>query len=338
MDAQFLNRFNLSFNYARSVNTDQILEVPVSAVTGYVTQWQNAGRLSGNVWELTLGANIIRSNVINWDVNLLFDRITQTVDQLNREGYAIVSGGIFRIEEGEDFGTLYGRKWARTLEQVANQVPDGNTLEEYYTINNQGYVVRSETIGTSEEEPIQIKDEEGNFLEAKIGSVIPDFNLNFTSNLSWKNLDAYFLLSYQQGGQTYNHMRRYMMVNGVSATLDQFGRPQNEIKSQRYYNRLTTWNNEYFVEDATFLKLREISIGYNIRRDQLNNFIGLENVKISLIGRNLFSLTRYSGFDPEAGQSEGGLDSNVLKFDLSSYPNYATVSGSIQVTFQHHSL
>ncbi len=333
LDAQFLDRFNLTFNYVRSVNTDQILEVPVSAVTGYVTQWQNAGRLSGQVWELSLGANLIRKNNMYWDVNLLFDRMTQTVDQLNRDGYAIVSGGIFRIEEGKDFGTLYGRKWARSLDQVANQLPEGETLEEYFAVNNQGYVVRTETIGTTEEEPIQIRDDEGNFVESEIGSVIPDFNANLTSNFSWKNLNAYFVFSYQQGGQTYNHMRRYMMVNGVGATLDHYGDPWHEVKAKRYYDRLTDWNNEYFVEDATFLKLREVSVGYTISGAALNNFIGLKNIKVSLIGRNLFTLTRYTGFDPETGQSEEGLDSNVLKFDLSSYPNYATVSGSIQVTF-----
>ena len=333
IDAQFLDRFTLSLNYANSTNTDQILEVPISATTGYVTQWQNAGRLKANIWEASLGASIIRSQNLTWDVNLLYDRITQTVEELNREGYAIVSGGIFRIEEGMDFGTFYGRKWARELEDVANQVPEGETLEGYYTINNQGYVVRTETIGTTEEEPIQIRDEEGNFVEEKIGSVIPDFNANLSSNLIWKNFNLYMLLGYQQGGQTYNHMRRYMMVNGVGATLDQSDDPQNEIKSQRYYDRLTTWNNEYFVEDATFLKMREVSLGYTIDGSRLNNIIGLNNIKISLIGRNLFNLTNYSGFDPETGQSEEGLDSNILKFDLSSYPNYATVSGSIQVTF-----
>ena len=65
----------------------------------------------------------------------------------------------------------------------------------------------------------------------------------------------------------------------------------------------------------------------------LGNALGINNIKISLIGRNLYTLTKYSGFDPETGKSEEGLDSNILKFDLSSYPNYATVSGSIQVTF-----
>jgi TonB-linked SusC/RagA family outer membrane protein len=333
LDAEFLDRISLTFSYANSINTDQILEVPISATTGYVTQWQNAGRLSADVWEASLGANLIRTNNLSWDLNFIWDRITQKVDELNRSGYSIVSGGIFRIEEDVEFGTFYGRKWATKLEDVESQLPDGYELDEYYTINNQGYVVRTEHIGTTMEEPIQIRDEDGNFVEDIIGSVIPDFNANLSSNLRWRNLNFYLLMGYQQGGQTYNHMRRYMMINGVGATLDQSDNARNEIKSNRYYDRLTTWNNEYFVEDASYLKLRELSLGYTFGPQILDNTLGISNIKISLIGRNLYTLTNYSGFDPETGKSEEGLDSNILKFDLSSYPNYATISGSIQVTF-----
>lgn len=333
IDADFLNRFNLTLNYANSINTHQILEVPVSATTGFATQWQNAGKLEAHAWEASLGANLIRRQGLQWDIRLMYDRITQTVIELNRPGYAIVSGGIFRIEEGVPFGTFYGRKWARSLDEVANQVPEGYTLNEYFTLNNEGFVVRTETIGTNEEETIQIMDENRVFVEEAIGSVIPDFNLNLSSNFTWRKLNLFMLFGYQHGGDNYNHMRRYMMVNKVHSILDQTGKPDNEIKSIRYYDRLTTWNNEYFIEDATFLKLRELALSYNISAEALNNFIGLKNIRLSLIGRNILTLTNYSGFDPEAGHSESGVDSSILRFDISSYPNFATYSFSVQVTF-----
>lgn len=333
LDATFLERFSLSLNYSMTENTGQILEVPVSATTGFSTQWQNAGKLQSNVWEATLRANVIKSKDFLWNLTFLWDQVDQEVTELNRPGYAIVSGGIFRIEEGMKFGTLYGRQFATELEQVENQVPEGRALEDYFTINNQGYVVRTETIGTSEEEPIQIQDDNGNYVEDKIGSVIPDFNMNLSSNMQWKNLNFYFQLGYQEGGQTYNHMRRYMMVNKVAKQLDQTSKPWNEVKPVKYYDRLTTWNNEYFVEDATYLKLREISLTYTLDKKILNNFLGINRVKFGVVGRNLLTLTNYTGFDPETGHSEEGLSSNSLKFDLSSYPNYATISGTVQITF-----
>lgn len=333
LDATFMERFSLSLNYSMTENTGQILEVPVSATTGFSTQWQNAGKLQSNIWEATLRTNVIESNDFRWNLAFLWDKVDQEVIELNRPGYAIVSGGIFRIEEGMKFGTLFGRKFATELEQVENQVPDGRTLEDYFTINNEGYVVRTETIGTADEEPVQLQDDDGNYVEDEIGSVIPDFNMNLSSNMQWKNLNFYFQLGYQKGGQTYNHMRRYMIVNKVASQLDQTDKPRNEVKPVKYYERLTTWNNEYFVEDATYLKLREISLTYTLGKKVLNDILGIKRVKVGVVGKNLLTLTNYTGFDPETGHSEEGLSSNSLKLDLSSYPNYATISGTIQITF-----
>jgi hypothetical protein len=124
-----------------------------------------------------------------------------------------------------------------------------------------------------------------------------------------------------------------MIVNGVGAQLDQTGKPRNEVKPVNYYDEFTDWNNSYWVEDATYLKLRELSLDYTFGKDVLNNFLGIKRIKVGARARNLLTLTNYTGFDPETGHSEEGLSSNTLKFDLSSYPTYTTVSGTLQFTF-----
>lgn len=331
-DMTFLNRFSLSANYARAKNTDQILNVPVSAATGFVSQWQNAGDLRSTAIELSLGAELINKKDLQWRVNVLWDRVRQKVIRLNRSGYAIVSGGIFRIAEGEVFGTLYGRRWATSLNEVANQVPEGETLENFFVVNNEGFVVRSSEIGTTEEVPIPIRDDNNVPIEMAIGDINPDFTLNFNSTLNYKNFSLFTLFSWQQGGDIYNHMRRYMNINNVGRQLDQIGRSPNEVKSARYYQQFTSWNNSYFVEDATFLRMREVALTYTFRSDALSR-LGVDNVKLGVIGRNLFTLTGYTGFNPEAGRAEEGVDSNALKFDISSYPVYTTVSGTLGITF-----
>ena len=331
-DMSFLGRFSLSANYARAKNTDQILNVPVSAATGFVSQWQNAGDLESTAIEFNLGVDLIKKNDLQWRVNLLWDRVRQKVIKLNRSGYAIVSGGIFRIAEGEAFGTLYGRDWATSLDEVANQVPEGETLEEYFVVNNEGFVVRTTDIGTTAEVPIQIRDENNVPVETRIGDVNPDFTLNFNSTLTYKNFNFFALLSWQQGGDIYNHMRRYMLVHNVGQQLDQRGKSPNAVKSARYYQELTTWNNSHFVEDATFVRLREIALTYTLRSEVFDK-VGIDNIKVGVIGRNLFTLTNYAGFNPEAGRSQEGVDSNVLKFDLSSYPVYRTITGTVGITF-----
>jgi len=333
LDVELARKIDFSFVYSKSDNSDQILQVPVSATTGFSTQWQNAGRLESRALEASLGIKLISKKNLKWNLNLMWDNISQKVVELNQPGYSIISGGIFRIEEGVEFGTFYGRRFAHSLEEVANQVPEPYTLEEYFVINNEGFVVRTETIGTVDEEPVQILDDNGNYLEDIIGSIVPDFNLNMASSLVFHNFSLNLLLSYQQGGEVYNHMRRHMILNGVGADLDQTGKNGASVKSAKYYVALAKWNNDHFVEDASFLKAREITVSYNIESKILKEKIGLKNMELSIICYNPFIITRYSGFDPETGESEEGVDSNVLKYDLASYPTYTTLSGCIKLTF-----
>src|SRR5699024_4816208 len=80
IDAAFLNRFNLEVNYATTNTIDQILLVPLSAnAGGYTSQWQNAGTLKSTAFEVALGANIIKNNVITWDIGIAADRIRQKI-------------------------------------------------------------------------------------------------------------------------------------------------------------------------------------------------------------------------------------------------------------------
>lgn len=329
IDVEFLNRFSLSANYANGRSKDLILPVPVSAITGASLQYQNAAEIKTTTIEFTLRGSLVETKNTSWDMTLVFDRNRQKVTSLNRSGYAIVSGGIFRIEEGMTFGTLYGRKWARSLNDVANQVPDGQNISDLFVVNNEGYVVRRADIGTPDEQPINIVDSKGAPINAPIGNVNPNFNMSLASDLVIKGFNIFTLFSWQNGGQTYNHSRRYTTA---SAELDQSGKPYNERKPERYYVKLKEWNNEFFVEDADFLALRELGVNYDFRNVRLAG-LNIANIRVGVVGRNLFMITRYSGYSPETGSNQEGLDSNILKFDVHSYPVYRTFSGNIAVTF-----
>ncbi|BDD05832.1 SusC/RagA family TonB-linked outer membrane protein [Aureibacter tunicatorum] len=339
-DVAFLDRFMINANYARSVNTDQILKVPVSAASGFAYQWDNIGTLESNVFEITLHAKVMEKKNFRWDANVTFDRIRQKVQELNRSGFSVVSGGIFRIEEGETLGAMYGQKFATSLNEVSNQVAEGVNVADVFTINNHGYVVRRDQIGTSEEVPMFVLNDDGSRKDMKIGDSNPDFNMNWGNTFTWKGLSVYALLGYQHGGDLVNHSRRYMMVNQVAAEMDATKMGPGEAKAARYYNELTTSTstNSHFIEDATFLRLRELSVNYSFSKQQLDR-MGLgffQAVKVGFIGRNLFTLTKYSGFDPEGGYSGSeseGLSPNILKFDTSSYPPFSTFSGSLSITF-----
>lgn len=145
------------------------------------------------------------------------------------------------------------------------------------------------------------------------------------------------MASWQNGGQVYNHSVRYTTEPKL---LDQSGLPWNSVKPIGYYENsgqtggILGWDNDVLAFDASFLKVREISLSYDIKPSFLEKYV--KNVRFSLIGRNLFTLTTYPGFDPESVKSDPskGVDSNAFRFDSNdSYPLYKMFSGSLAVTF-----
>jgi len=197
-------------------------------------------------------------------------------------------------------------------------------------------VVRRDEIGTINETPVKIKDDNGNVVALPSKSMTPNFNLNFHNTIRFKNLSLYTLWSYQDGGILYNHAVRYTTEPKL---FDQSGKPWNEVKSAAYYSNggqqigMLGWDNDVLVFDATFLKLRELAISYDIKPTQWR-FV--DNIKVSLIGRNILTLTKYPGFDPEGVSADRskGVDANAFRFESNEqYPLYRTFSGSIAFTF-----
>lgn len=335
-DISFLDRFTFSANYSIANNTDQILKVPISPLSGAAFQWQNAGTIRTQAWEATLTTDLIKNKDINWNLGITFDKIKQKITKLNGTPY-MLNGTRFRIEEGIDFGVLYLDKFARSLEEVANQVPAGRKVDEVFAINNQGFVVLRNQIGTIDETPVKVKDNKGNILALPSRNLIPNFNINVNNTFSFKKITFYMLWSYQNGGAVYNHAIRYITE---PALFDQAQKPWNEVKAATYYRNggqtsgVLGWDNDVLLFDADFLKLREISLSYDIAPDFLKPFV--KNMRISLIGRNLLTLTTYPGFDPEgvSADKSKGVDSNTFRFESNEqYPLYKTVSGSIALTF-----
>lgn len=335
-DIRFLDRFDFSFSYSNATNTDQILKVPITPLSGAAFQWQNAGTIKSTAFEASLGYQVIKRTDLNWNVSLLFDRVRQKITKLNATPY-MLNGTRFRIEEGIEFGVLYLDKFARSLDDVKNQVPAGRTVNEWFVVNNQGFVVERTAIGTINEKPVKIRDDKGNIAALPAANFNPDFNMNFTSTLSWKKLTLYALATWQQGGQVYNHSIRYTVEPKL---LDQSGKPWNAVKPIGYYENsgqtggILGWDNDVLAFDATFLKLREVSLSYDFKLASLDKYV--KNFRLSAIGRNLLTLTTYPGFDPETGRRETskGVDANAFRFDSNeSYPIYRMISGSLAITF-----
>lgn len=330
LDVRFLKRFDLSLSYSHKRNTDLPYVMAVSGITGFSYQNINLGEFFIKSYEATLNANLIQKKDMSWDITLTWDKLTQKVGELGRPDF---DSGNMKIKSNETYGKVYGTEFATSLDHVktSKDIKPGQSVEDVFTINNYGMVVKKEYIGTTQEAHMYILDEKGNNKQCYIGNINPDFNMNMTNTFTWKNLTFYFTMSYQQGGLLFNNTKMYMSFAGRNAVLwDMSDRVWAHRKPYGYTNQHARGA---FFEDATFLKMREIALNYRFNNNQLRT-VGLgflKGVKLGVIGRNLFTLTEFSGPDPETRTMEAGVLNGI---DTPKYPSdIRTVTGTITIDF-----
>ena len=143
------------------------------------------------------------------------------------------------------------------------------------------------------------------------------------------------LVDWTQGGNIYNGTRQWPFQDRRDQIFDQSGKPEAEKKPVAYYSYFYNGLNgqALFVEPGTYVKIKEISINYTLVRDQLRK-VGLgrlENVRVGLVGRNLFTFTKYGGYDPEVSGIEG--DPYQFRMDWFHYPHFRTFTGVVEIAF-----
>ncbi len=343
LDMILRGRYSLQLTYATQKTEDQIIQVPQAAVTGFFNQWGNAGTLEGRTYEASLEAQLIRKPGFSWTANVVADRSRHKITEWNRTCF--VSGITFRCA-GETLGIYYGERHV-TDRSGLPAVHTGS--QDQFQLNDDGFLVPVGTGSTWQDRkfgttvtidgvryawglPIVQRDSLGGTALVKIGDANPDFKLGFGNNIRWRGIGLYSLFDAQIGGDIYNSTAQRMYQNFRHVDVDQAGKPEERKKPIDYYtgiyNRAN--NTEYFVEDATYLKLRELSLRYEFGESQLRSFgfgrLGTDRISVALIGRNLFTWTGYSGFDPEVGNA-------TLRQDNFVYPKYRTITAAVEVGF-----
>jgi TonB-linked SusC/RagA family outer membrane protein len=358
--------FNLEYNYSQKTTKDQILLVDLPAATGYSDgQWQNTGALRARTHELAFGARLINSRNTSLMLNIVGDRTRQVINEwdIPARQYAFQQmPTTFFLGEGSDLGVMHGNLWITDIDQLYDdpaKVNDPAWSRDSVMVNEDGYVVRRSAYGTLSESAIKYvtckrEDASGNCLETtnvvQIGDANPDFNLSFNLTLSVNRFTINGLLDWQKGGQLYNGTRQWSFQATRDRDQDQAGKPANDAtcgtisdpmpscprKAAGYYavgfyNGLDP--SSYFVEPGSYAKLKELSVGYTFMSDQLQR-IGLgaiEQLKLGFIGRNVFTITDYSGLDPEVSGVFG--DPFQIKMDWFQYPQFRQFSTVVEITF-----
>ncbi|MBK7291019.1 MAG: SusC/RagA family TonB-linked outer membrane protein [Chitinophagaceae bacterium] len=336
LNVNFLKKFTFEGTYAKSETTDQFLNVNLIPFLndGFSSQYQNAGTVQSNTLELTLGANWLTKGDLSITSNIVFAKVRQKITDFPIPAYTYTDQSqgdqyIFYAKANETYGAMYGRRFVRTLDDMSRQLPAGKTISDY-EVNSDGYVVPVGTQGLVTEIPI-IYSEGGNPWYGKIGDGNADFNMGISNTIRYKGISLYFLLDWKQGGDIYNGKNQRLVFNLASSILDQSNVPVGQKKTFDYYNAFYDGNNsnQYWVEKGTYMKLREVALGYTLNSKALQGVFkgAVKEITAKVIGRNLLTFTKYSGYDPEVGTIRQPYDGIYMN------PNYRNIAVSLSVNF-----
>ena len=336
---QFLRNFNFEGVYSTAETTDQFMLVDIFAPAneGKNRQWQNVGTVEFSTLELSLNSKLVNTEDFGFDLGLRFEMTTNEIKSLNVNPITVGpnDGEVFRIQEGEEFGTMFGRSFVTDLNQLASQLPDGTSVADY-EVNSDGVVVLSSAIGTKDETPIILLDEEGKATYGKIGTQTPDFRAGVTTNLRYKGFNFYTLWDWKKGGDIYNRQSQWLTRDNRNAIVDQAGKAEADKKTYTYYQGLydTNEDNAFWVEDGSYVKLREASLFYTFKKEQLSGVASgfFDSLRMGVTGRNLLTFTDYSGWDPEIQRYDADTQ-NYYAVDFGVYPNPSSYTISVQVKF-----
>jgi TonB-linked SusC/RagA family outer membrane protein len=276
---------------------------------------------------------------------------------------------IFRIAKGAPFGVIYGGKWIKTLAQLQETIATGvlttpgqpaPTVAKY-VVNEEGFYVDTGKYHRKTEVPIKAFTctafNATNVCTAsteiqQIGDVNPDFNLGFTSTMQWRGWSANATFNWVQGGNIYNYTRQWPFNELRDKVIDQSGKPDPGVcptlavdpkcpyktgrKASSYYS--TFYNNfnpsDYFVEDGSYMRLRELAINYTVPAKWVSRIKvgGFHSARLGLVGRNLWTSTDYSGYDPDV-TGPGGGNPFAYRVDYFTYPAYRTFTAMLELGF-----
>ena len=350
LDLRLWQRFGIDATYYTRKSEDQIIAINIPNTTGYQRAIVNNGELKTVGGEVVLTAGIIRNADFTWDLGLNFSTWKTTVESLPegvQQQYldGFTGTGVYNIApETDENGNItkvyeYGQLFGNPFQRV--NTPEG-TFDPNMPYNPNGALI-IEDDPTSSQYGFPKQDN----VPRVIGNPNPDWLMGITNTLAWRGLSLSFLYDIREGGDLWNGTKGALTFFGRSELTENRGTVTvfegvkasdggaNDIAvelGQSWYQGngggFGTVS-EHFIEDASFQRLRYLTLSYDFGR--LINSDGLKYLTVSFTGRNLFLSTPYTGFDPEL--SLVGSSSNGQGLDYFQQPNVKSFAFGISVGF-----
>jgi TonB-linked SusC/RagA family outer membrane protein len=340
------SRLGLELTYYLSNSKDLLLPAKISNTTGFDEAYINAGEIENKGVEISITALPVKTRDFSWNFNINFSTNKSNVVKLNQglneiitgtqSGY-LSSGPSLKLIPGYEYGALFGR-----------------TFKRYY--------------GTKPEDPTQLERDLPYLIGADgfpiidtkqryLGSTQPDYIASTLQTLRYKNLSLTALIDTRQGQVKYNQLANFMSAFGVSkftenrtetivfpgvlangtpntkpVYLGQGKGPDGVDYGNGYYRNVYRGVTENFIEDASWIRLRSLTLSYGLPSSLLSSTKVFRGATISLTGNNLWLHTKFTGFDPESSSFSAGNNA-AEGFSGFTYPGVRSFLATLNLQF-----
>ena len=314
-EASFFNdRLSIAFDYYNKYTYDLLLQAPISGKTGFSSIFKNIGEMSNKGIEFSITSRNIQKKDFNWTTRF----------NISHNGN--------KIEKLESPITQYNRDWVR--------LEEGKPMYSFWLYKELG--IDPET-GNAIYEDV---DKDGKITTADrqiCGDNWPDFNGSLINDFKYKNFDVAVNFYYTVGNDVFNMMRFFMEAGGtygnkralLTSQLDRWQKPGDHAKLPRLTSTTNPdgslnygFQTSRYLEDGSFLRLKNLSIGYTLPKKQLQS-IGIEKARVYLNITNVFTITKYSGPDPESNVGTTYSAIQGLDFGLAPQPRQFIIGTNI---------
>ncbi|HEX8428477.1 TonB-dependent receptor [Hymenobacter sp.] len=315
LDAAVLqNRLQLELNYYDKYTSGLLLNVPVARKTGFASIVENYGAVRNKGVEVQLTANWLPKGAVQWSTTF---NVARNVNKIEKLAAPITAGSrdIFRLEEG---APLYSF-WLYHQTGVNSETGDA----EYEDVNGDGQ--------------LSVADRQ------LVGNAWPNYFGGVTNSVSYKGFDFGFLLNFEQGAKIMN-MNRFFLVHGGTQSnigylreqLDRWQQPGDQTDIPRLTTNASSNNyggvvqnlSDRYLEDGSFLRLRTLTLGYTVPKETVAR-VRLNSLRVYVQAANLFTITPYSGLDPEINSQSGVQNSKNI--DWATVPQPRTFQVGVTV-------
>lgn len=349
--AFFDSRLSITVDYYHKVTRDLLLLADLPPSSTYVSAMKNIGSVQNQGLEFTIGGQPVRNKKVTWksEVNVSLNRskvLALNDNQIEMMRYINWDTNYkdipaYNIIVGQPLGQMYGYIWDGIY-----QIDDftwQNNSDPAIAHADRTYVIKPGVANYAGSRPGDIKykniagedDVVDDNDRTVIGSALPKFIGGWNNTLNVGDFDLTLFMQFSVGNQILNANRLYMesmtmnYTNQFVTVMDRWTpeNPSNEmfaVKGMRQANYSSR-----VIEDGSFLRFKTLTLGYSIPRKVLSK-INIYKVRLYLTGQNLYTLSAYSGLDPEVS-TQG--NTTTPAFDFSAYPRSTNFLFGINITF-----